>query len=320
MITWKEGEMMKHYQKGEIALAMLMLLVLSVAMAATGCMQLGYNVDRSGHGSPASGVAQSGSKGGSDVGKVWTDPTTGMEFVWIPTGCYTMGSPPSESFRGDDEYPHQVCVEAYWLAKYEVTNSQYRLFKPSHDSGAYKDNSLNDNAQPVVEVSWNDAMAFAAWLSQKSGKTFKLPTEGEWEYAARAGTQTAYYWGDDYASLCRYANISDRSAKAIKVQVYDGCDDGYKVTAPVGRFVPNAWGLYDMLGNVGEWTSSLYDAAYSGDEHRAAALGASGHRVYRGRSWVERSVGAMRVASRNHWTPGHRYKSIGFRLASTTGP
>ncbi len=135
------------------------------------------------------------------AGKVWIEPTTGMEFVWIPKGCYTMGSPSSESGRSDNEHQHQVCIEGYWLGKYEVTNTQYRMFKPSHDSGNYESNNLNGDTQPVVKVSWNDAVAFAEWLSQKTGKTFKLPTEAEWEYAARAGTQTARYWGDNDASL-----------------------------------------------------------------------------------------------------------------------
>ena len=137
-----------------------------------------------------------------------------MEFVWIPKGCYMMGSPASESGRSGDEQQHQVCVEGYWLAKYEVTNSQYRMFKPSHDSGQYEGNSLNGDSQPVVMVDWNDATVFAEWLSQKTGKTFKLPTEAEWEYAARAGTTTARYWGDDDSQLCRHANITDRTAVA----------------------------------------------------------------------------------------------------------
>ncbi|MBI3574759.1 MAG: formylglycine-generating enzyme family protein [Gammaproteobacteria bacterium] len=209
--------------------------------------------------------------------KVWKEPTTGMEFVWIPKGCFQMGSP---SRRGGDEPQHQVCIEGYWLAKHEVTNAQYRMFKPSHDSGTYRGDSLNGDTQPVVEVLWNDAVAFAEWLSSKTGKTFKLPTEAEWEYAARAGTQTAHYWGDDDdANFCRHANIADRTSKVAfsggdlggggldfiwAYLAYDGCDDGYKVTAPVGRFVPNAFGLYDMLGNVREWTASLYDQAYAG--------------------------------------------------------
>ncbi|MBI3576326.1 MAG: SUMF1/EgtB/PvdO family nonheme iron enzyme [Gammaproteobacteria bacterium] len=254
---------------------------------------------------------------GAVAGKVWKEPTTGMEFVWIPKGCYQMGSPSSESGRSSDEHPHQVCVEGYWLAKYEVTNSQYRQFKPSHDSGNYEGNNLNGDTQPVVSVSWNDATAFAEWLSQKTGKTFKLPTEAEWEYAARAGTNTARYWGDEDSQLCRHANIADRTGKAIASiasYAYDGCDDGYKVSAPVGRFAPNSFGLYDMLGNVWEWTSSPYDQAYAGGEKRAASLSEGGQRVLRGGAWNDGPRG-VRAAYRFYATPDDRYNFIGFRLA-----
>ena len=110
------------------------------------------------------------------TGETWTDPVTGMEFVWIPKGCFQMGSPASESGRSSDEHQHQVCIEGYWMGKYEVTNTQYRMFKPVHDSSQYEGNSLNGDTQPVANVSWNDAVAFAEWLTQKTGKTFKLPT------------------------------------------------------------------------------------------------------------------------------------------------
>ncbi len=252
------------------------------------------------------------------AGKTWVEPTTGMEFVWIPKGCYQMGSPSSEAGRFDNEHPHQVCVEGYWLGKYEVTNTQYRQFKPSHDSGNYEGNNLNGDTQPAVQVSWNDAIAFAEWLSSKTGKTFKLPTEAEWEYAARAGTQSARYWGDDDAQLCRHANIADRTFKVAfnsSTWAYDGCDDGYKVSAPVGRFAPNNFGLHDMLGNVWEWTASPWDEAYAGGEKRAASPSEGGNRVNRGGSWVggPRSV---RAASRNGLNaPATRVGGLGLRLA-----
>ena len=256
------------------------------------------------------------------TGKVWKEPTTGMEFVWIPKGCFQMGSPASEAGRGGNEHPHQVCVEGYWLAKYEVTNIQYRTFKPSHDSGHHEGSSLNGDGQPAVNVSWNGAVAFAEWLSSKTGKTFKLPTEAEWEYAARAGTKTARYFGDDDGSLCRHANIADRTFKMAftgSTWAYDGCDDGYKVSSPVGRFAPNAYGLHDMLGNVSEWVASPYDEAYAGGEKRAASKDEDGRRVLRGGSWlnVPRYV---RSADRGDWALLGRGDSgypFGFRLART---
>ena len=173
----------------------------------------------------------------------WTEPTTGMEFVWIPKGCFQMGSPKRIGEEATRNTAHQVCVDGYWLGKYEVTNTQYRQFKPSHDSGDYEGNSLNGDTQPVVRVTWNDATAFAEWLSAKTGKTFRLPTEAEWEYAARAGTKTARYWGDDDANSAvtpTSPTARVRWLSAVSTWAYDGCDDGYKVTAPVGRFAPNA--------------------------------------------------------------------------------
>ena len=253
---------------------------------------------------------------GTVAGKVWKEPTTGMEFVWIPKGCFQMGSPAYEKDRGNDERQHEICVDGYWLAKYEVTNSQYRQFKPAHDSGNYEGNNLNGDTQPVMKVSWNDAIAFAEWLSQKTGKTFKLPTEAEWEYAARAGTKTTRYWGDEDSQLCRHANIADRTSKVAFsnfMYAYDGCDDGYKVSSPVGRFAPNSFGLHDMLGNVFEWTSSPYDQAYAGGEKRAASS-EGGQRVARGGSWTDASW-AARAASRRYWTPDARYYDLGLRLA-----
>ncbi len=255
------------------------------------------------------------------AGKIWKEPITGMEFVWIPKGCFKMGSPASESGRDADEQRRRACVEGYWLGKYEVTNAQYRQFKPSHNSGQYEGNSLNSELQPVVDVSWNDAIAFAEWLSGRAGKTFRLPTEAEWEYSARAGTKTPRYFGGDDAKLCRYANISDRSAKALPgfADSYDGCDDGYKVTAPVGRFIPNHFGLHDMIGNAWEWTSSLFGSGYISPEKRAEAKDTQRWRVIKGGGWHLKPLHA-RAADRYGRAPEVKNVGIGFRLALTLEP
>ncbi len=258
---------------------------------------------------------------GATAGKVWKELTTGMEFVWIPKGCFQMGSPTSESGRFDNEHPHQVCIEGYWLSKYEVTNTQYRIFKPTHDSGQIQGNTLNGDTQPVVSVSWYDATAYAEWLSSKTGKTFRLPTEAEWEYAARAGTKTARYFGDDDASLCRHANVIDLPGVAytdystLHSTIRKNCDDGYKVSAPVGRFTPNAFGLHDMLGNVWEWTASPYDQAYAGGEKRTATKDEGGRRVARGGSWNHFPMDARSAHRGPEATPDSRASTAGFRLA-----
>jgi formylglycine-generating enzyme required for sulfatase activity len=223
--------------------------------------------------------------GAEATGETWTDPVTGMEFVWIPKGCYQMGSPAHEKDHQSDERQHEVCVEGYWMGKYEVTNAQYRQFRPSHGA---------DDNLPVTNVNWTDAMHFAQWLSEKSGKKIRLPTEAEWEYAARAGTQTARYWGDSWDARHNFAAIG-----AMK---------------PVGSHQPNAFGLHDMLGNVWEWTASTYDSSYSGGERQVASLDAGGRRVIRGGTWTD-GPGYVRSAIRYGWTPADRTGNGGFRLS-----
>ncbi len=221
------------------------------------------------------------------AGKSWTDPATGMEFVWIPKGCFQMGSPTSESGRGDSERLHEVCVDGFWMAKYEVTNSQYKKFRADHGA---------DDKLPVTAVSWQDAMRFAEWLSDKTGKKLRLPTEAEWEYAARAGTSSAYFWGDSWDGRHNYVSVSDSKK-------------------PIGSHQPNAWGLHDMLGNVSEWTASSYDSGYGGAERQVASLEAGGNnRALRGGSW-NHPPRFVRAAFRDWNSPDFRGYLLGFRLA-----
>ncbi|MBF0564067.1 MAG: SUMF1/EgtB/PvdO family nonheme iron enzyme [Nitrospirae bacterium] len=237
----------------------------------------------------------------------YTDPVTGMEFVLVKAKgkCYWMGSPKSETGRfeggADDETQKWTCLKKnFYMGKYEVTNKQFRKFRPGHDSKDYKGLSLNGDNQPVVYVSAEDADAFVNWLKGETGKNYKLPTEEQWEYACRAGTATSRYWGDDPDKACDYANIYDESAKNAFNFGWEHhkCDDGYKVTAPVGQFKPNNFGLYDMLGNVWVWTSST----------------SGGGRVYRGGSWFN-SPRNVRCALRYDYSPGLSNFSLGFRLA-----
>ena len=217
----------------------------------------------------------------------WTDPVTGMEFVWIPKGCFQMGSPDYEKDRRSNERRHEVCVDGYWMGKYEVTNSQYKKFRPDHNA---------DDKLPVVNVSWQDAMHFAQWLSEKSGKKIRLPTEAEWEYAARAGTSSAYFWGDSWDA---HHNFTSTDSKK-----------------PVGSHQPNAFGLYDMLGNVWERTASPYDEAYTGGEKRVATKDEGGYRAFRGGSWTD-FPNLVRSAHRGRDWPVDRRVDAGFRLART---
>ena len=251
-----------------------------------------------------------------------------------------MGSPASEEGRIDNEGPqHQVSIpSALAVGKFEVTRGQFARFAADtgvSPSGCYAWTgsewkleatrdwknpgfAQNDN-HPVACVNWQDAKAYVEWLSAKTGRSYRLLTEAEWEYAARAGTTTARYWGDSADLGCRYANIADQTAKvAFTGGTVANCTDGHTYTAPVGSFQPNRFGLYDMLGNVWEWTEDCWNANYSGAPSNASAWlsGDCGRRVLRGGAWFSLPRFA-RSANRAWVTSTFRYSGYGFRVART---
>ena len=253
-------------------------------------------------------------------GEIWIEPDTGLEFVWVPGGCYMMGGRfQSGDLKNPDEIPvHEVCLDGFWLGRFEVTNAQYRRFRPRHDSGSSNGYALNGDSQPVVSVSWEEAKACARWLSHRNGGRygFRLPTEAEWEYACRAGTMTRYYWGDEIDP--RYVNFSDKHDPSGPSR--EDIDDGFAFTAPVGSFFPNAFGLYDMLGNVWEWCEDVYSKdAYKKHKHYNPVNKTSDDfwqgdiRVCRGGGW-RALPGLVRCAGRGGAAPGSRSPSLGFRL------
>ena len=224
---------------------------------------------------------------------VWTEPNTGMKLHRIPGGSFRMGSPSSEEGREDDEQPHTVRVGEFWLGETEVTQAQWKAIMNNNPSW-FKGDDL-----PVEQVSWFSVRVFIKRLNARTGERFRLPTEAEWEYAARAGTQTASYWGDQIGS--NNANC-------------DGCGsrwDGDE-TAPVGSFSPNTFGLFDMLGNVYEWTCSQYKKSYDGSEQKCSVSAV--YYSFRGGSWGYRPR-RVRAAFRNYNAPDYRHSNIGFRLA-----
>jgi formylglycine-generating enzyme required for sulfatase activity len=227
------------------------------------------------------------------------DGSEGPEMVFIQGGRFLMGSPKSEAERSSSERQHQVNVGDVWIGRYAVTFDEYDRFARAMGRDLPNDEGWGRGRRPVINVSWVDATAYAKWLSQQTGQRYRLPTEAEWEYAARAGTTTARYWGEA---------IGRNQANC------DGCgspSDWWKTT-PVGIFAPNGWGLYDMLGNVWEWTSSAFDADYGGAEQRCDASGE--RRVVRGGSWGYRPDG-VRSAYRGRVAPGNRFDDLGLRLA-----
>ena len=247
------------------------------------------------------------------------DGGQGPEMVFIRGGSFRMGSPLWEHGRFDDEAQVQVSVGNFWIGKHEVTFDQYDRFARATGRQLPEDEGWGRGNRPVINVSWNDATAYAEWLSGQTGQRYRLPTEAEWEYAARAGTTTARYWGDDPHQACRYENVHDETSKRVNTSFpweHHRCDDRHAQTAPVGSFLPNAWGVYDMLGNVWEWTCSSYNSTFNGSESRCAAQSTSSSLVLRGGAWNGSPFG-VRSAQRINITPIYFYSSLGFRLAKS---
>ena len=274
-----------------------------------------------------------------------TRNSIGMEFVFIPPGTFMMGSPESESGRQNDEKQNQVTfTRGFYMQTTEVTVGQWRAFvrdtgykseaetgggayvwtgsKWEKKAGSYWDNPGFSQTEdhPVSCVSWNDVNKFMKWLNRKEGVTYRLPTEAEWEYTVRAGTRTARYWGDNPNEACGYANVHDQTSKRINKfdWTHHNCDDGYAQTAPVGRFKPNGFGLYDMLGNVWEWCQDWYGDYASGSVTNPEGPSGGSNRVIRGGSWNNKPRN-VRSANRNRNNPDNRNNNLGFRLLSTGG-
>jgi len=221
-----------------------------------------------------------------------------MKFRKIPAGKFTMGSPENERERASDEGPqHLVTItNPFYLGVYEVTQAQWKAVmgnNPSH----FKD--CGDDC-PVEMVSWNDAQEFIKKLNQIEGSNkYRLPTEAEWEYACRAGTTTRFSFGDDDAVLSQYAWYSVNSGKR---------------THPAGQKKPNAWGLYDMYGNVWEWVHDWFGNYPSASVTDPAGPSSGAYRVFRGGSWLY-EPGYVRSAFRFGNLPGSGDGGLGFRLA-----
>ena len=252
--------------------------------------------------------------------------------VEVPSGSFQMGSPTTERGRRDSEGPrHRVTIASpFAVGVYEVTFAEWEACMAGGGCEDVPDNGGERGTRPVIGVSWEDAQGYVRWLSRETGQRYRLLTEAEWEYVARAGTETSRYWGESTSVQCRYANGSDVSlAQAIResrllegdstrVDAAVGCDDGFTVAAPVGSYEPNAFGLYDVLGNVSEWTEDCWNETYAGapTDGRAWRSGDCSQRVLRGGSWSY-EPDFLRSADRYRLQAGLRLILNGFRLART---
>jgi formylglycine-generating enzyme required for sulfatase activity len=242
-------------------------------------------------------VFSSGPVTADELSNTYTN-SIGMKFVLIPAGIFMMGADKDFEEADDWELPrHQVTIsKPFYLGVYEVTQQQWTAVMGNNPS------KFKGGDNPVETVSWEDAQDFIKRLNQKEGHSlYRLPTEAEWEYAARAGSTSTYFFGDNKSQLGDYAWYVDNSGQE---------------THPVGQKRANAWGLYDMLGNVFEWNQDWFGETYYANSPSADPTGpiSGAYRVVRGCSWFN-DAGYCRSAPRGRSEPASRFERIGFRLA-----
>jgi len=258
-------------------------------------------------------------------GKVFRDCPDCPEMVVVPAGEFVQGEEGGEPERYEGKPKKVRIAQAFAAGRFEVTNGQYAKFvKATGRKAAQGCNVLRGGTygsvpgtswsdpgygrpiaadEPVACIRWSDAVAYAAWLAGRTGKKYRLLSESEWEYAARAGTTGRFTWGEDRSQACRYANVDDEAQAAADGQPMPypraPCNDGHAGPAPVGRYAPNAFGLYDMIGNVWEWVEDCYEMPYGDGPYDGSAQIARGcdRRGSRGGSWrstIERQRPAFR--------------------------
>ncbi len=284
--------------------------------------------------------------------ETFQDCTDCPAMVAVEPGRFRMGSPADEAGRAADGHEGPVrevqIARRFALGRDEVSVAQFRRFvaETGHVSSAERDPAgpsclgwlaadaklaqrpglqwrdpgyAQSDEHPVVCVSWNDAQAYLRWLSTRSGKTYRLASEAEWEYAARAGSSTSRPWGDDPSMACLYSNVADQTVAATGFSWSDrhACTDDHFFAAPVGSYKPNAFGLHDMLGNVWEWVQECYDpAAYLRALRADAAPDTAACTAHglRGGAWIS-GPGRTRPAYRGGYGPETRTNVFGFRVA-----
>jgi len=260
------------------------------------------------------------------------------ELILVEPGEFNMGAPRRVQGRRPNETERKIrLTRRFYLAKHEVTNRQFRAFKPNHTSGAETFNELGIGDHPAMMVSWLEAASFCNWLSDQEGLTpayvakdgglalaeplttgYRLPTEAEWAWVARhnAGARSLKYpWGDKMPPTVGAGNFADRSADGVLVKFLRNYDDGYPVTAPIGQFKANMLGIHDLGGNAAEWMNDLYTVYPASGQVDVDPLGPSEaqYHVIRGSSWRHASISELRLAQRDFGDQGRL--DVGFRLA-----
>lgn len=283
------------------------------------------------------------------------------ELVVVEAGSYLMGADASEGtllglpsdLAAREQPRHAVTIERpVAFGRHEVTIDQFATFATEagyspepgcwefkgsawvfDKSRSWRDAKLAQGAgHPVTCVSWHDAKAYALWLSRRTGKPYRLPSEAEWEYAARGGTQGAYWFGTDHAVICRYVNLGDQDTDSLfhwsgrptdlrLAWVPEACHDGFATTSPVDSKPPNAFGIHGVLGNVMEWTADCWNDDYRGgphDQEPRLTTGDCAFRVMRGQGWAA-IAGSARSAFRRKMAATDRRVTFGIRVVRDWG-
>ena len=276
----------------------------------------------------------------SETAETFRDCDVCPRMVVVPAGRFLMGSADDEEGRWRDEGPQlEIGVGVpFALGKFEVTREEFAAFASAtghepdagcvywdsermHEWYSWSDPGFTQtDRHPVTCVNWQDATTYASWLSARTGQPYRLPSEAEWEYAARAGTLEPRFWGPRSDQACDYANVFDVTSKTSNGFRWDAheCDDGFAFTSPAGGFRPNGYGFHDMLGNVFEWVEACWSDSYGGAPSNGIARldGDCTRRVLRGGSWINHPW-QVRSASRLAYRMTERSPNLGFRVAKS---
>ena len=259
------------------------------------------------------------------AGTVFRDCPECPEMVVVPAGEFVMGSPLAESGHKDEKPQHPVKIaKPFAVSKYELAFEHWDACTTAGKCPKVDDDGIGRGRFPAINVNWEDAKAYVAWLSETTGKRYRLLSESEWEYAARAGTTTPWFWGaaeDSWGSrvACDFANTHDETSKEahpMYVWSHHQCADGFAENAPTGKFKPNPFGLHDMLGNVREWVEDCHVEGYAGmpEDGSVRKVEACEKHLVRGGGWVD-GPSTSRSAYRYAEDGKMRNYQIGFRIA-----